>query len=605
MIKKIWIINKKNIKRLLSSRLSILFIILGPLILITLLGIAFGTSNFSGVNIGLHSEQDLVLITNLKNMLAGQQFNILEFENEKECIESTMTGVSTICISFSENNELDFFVDYSRVSLANTVLFAVSSQIDILIKDLSLDNTENILMFLQRSSNQIKQSMGDIDGMLASLVELQSSISLINSELSGFDIEDRAELLRQINDPDSELAINIERAKADLDLLGLRIDMTISELESFENIISDSKSNSNSAFKDLECDSKEYKDLTPYIEQGGFFDELQTSESQSCSLIHTISSIFNNRDVQIKETIDDLEELKRRTEQSKLEIDMLERNILAETEGIERDLISANESRGNIQDSLIELEESSRQGEIQITNMKNALLELSSSLEDISAYDAEDIITPISTSFSGVDDIDRNHLDYLFPGLLLLIIMFIGILLGSILVMKEKSSSANFRNKIMPTSNLVFMLSVYFTAIIFVFLQVIIFLIIGLFIFNSSIYIDFLLMIELFLASIVFISIGIIISSLSNSEEVAILSSISLCILMLMFSNLLVPVETMASILSFIAGYSPFNVFELVLRRHMTYGFDLLSLNTFNLITVFTQVGLFFGAAYALFFKKN
>jgi ABC-type multidrug transport system permease subunit len=605
MIKKIGVINEKNIKRLLSSKLSIVSIVVGPLLMILLLGVAFGNHSFSGIGIGLHSESSSPIAFTLANMLEVEDFKLISFQDKIDCINSAMSGSTALCLSIGEDNKLDFYIDYSRLSLASNVLFSISSKIDVITKSLSLSTTEDLLSFLRTSSEQIQSSMGNIDLMLSNLDSLQQSLNLINSELSKFDISDNLGLLQQINDPNSDLKKNLDIAKSDIDLLIKRLDFAISELNGLNSLISNSANNIDQAFNGLNCASSGFDDFTEFLQTGGFFEAISRSSAPECSLIYTLKVNFDNRKFEIDNTIKDFEEVKLRAQSTKREIDKMESTILSQTLKLEGDLESADSSRVELQDTIRELENSSNSGEEQIELIKTNLESLSSALFELSSIDPENIVSPITSTFDQLDDIERSYLDYLFPGLMLLIIMFVSILLGSILIMKEKVSTANFRNQIMPLPKFIFLIGTYFTSLIFVLMQVIIFLTIGFFIFKSNIYIDFLLILEIFIASIVFISIGIIVSNLSKSEEVAILTAISLCILMLMFSNLLIPVETMTFILSKIASLSPFNLFELVLRRHMIYNLDILTLPITTLISIGAQSIFFIGFAYYTYIKKN
>lgn len=607
MIRKILTINNKNIKRLLDSKLSFISIILGPLILISLLGIAFGSSSFSGVEIGVHFGEKTSVVNDFLSILEGRDFEIVYLDSKEICIDSVMSGEVAICLFVEDNNlnKLEFFIDYSRITLSNSILLAISSQINVLSKDLSLDSTEAILNFLKSSSNQINSSMSSIESTISNLYLLQTAIQDINRDLSSFDVSDRVALLKSLNDPNSDLSNYLDRANEDIDSLDFRIDATIKELTFLDDLLDNSSNNLNTAFSNLNCDSKFHKDLNEYIVNGGFFEEVSLISDPECSLIYTLEKNVNSRGFEIKDTIQELKTIQTNAKTTKQELNNLERTILTQSRGLEQDLLSADSSRSNIQDSLSNIQSSSKDGEEQIVLIKESLENLSFALNNISRYRAEDIVSPITTKFEQADNIDRTFFDYLIPGLMLLVIMFVGILLGNILIMKEKFSLANFRNLINPTNKLVFLIGIYFTALIFVFLQAIIFLGISYFVFKSNIQIDFVVFLEILISGLIFISIGIIIGNVSRSEEISILSAISFAVLMLMFSNLLVPIETMVSILSELAKLSPFNVLEYIFRRHLTYGYSIFSVSSYTLMVVTIQtVGLVL-LSYFTFLRKN
>ena len=69
---------------------------------------------------------------------------------------------------------------------------------------------------------------------------------------------------------------------------------------------------------------------------------------------------------------------------------------------------------------------------------------------------------PIKTNIEPIVA-EKTHLSNMFPTLVILIIMFIGLLLASTLVVREKTSASYFRNFITPTSDGMFMFGDYLT----------------------------------------------------------------------------------------------------------------------------------------------
>ena len=52
----IYLVIEKNIKRLLSSKISASMILFGPLVMIMLIGLAFQSSGFFGIKVGVHAD---------------------------------------------------------------------------------------------------------------------------------------------------------------------------------------------------------------------------------------------------------------------------------------------------------------------------------------------------------------------------------------------------------------------------------------------------------------------------------------------------------------------------------------------------------------------
>jgi ABC-type multidrug transport system permease subunit len=167
----------------------------------------------------------------------------------------------------------------------------------------------------------------------------------------------------------------------------------------------------------------------------------------------------------------------------------------------------------------------------------------------------------------------QNTLELLFPALILIVVMFISILLGSVLIMREKKSKAYFRNRILPTKNHIFIAGTYITALIIVMIQTVIILLIGMTIFHTNIEFNaWNIFITVLLASIMFVSVGMIIGYVSNSEETSTLTALIIAITLLLFSNTLIPIESMSRIAGVIAKYTPFSITEVILRRTLIFG---------------------------------
>jgi ABC-type multidrug transport system permease subunit len=182
---------------------------------------------------------------------------------------------------------------------------------------------------------------------------------------------------------------------------------------------------------------------------------------------------------------------------------------------------------------------------------------------------------------------EESQLNYYFPYLIVLVVMFIGVLLASTLFIMEKTSNAHFRNLITPTSDMTFMLGNFFTTFIILVVQVIIILLIYAFYFKQDIVSSLwpTSLIIFFIISL-FTLLGMIIGNLFDSEETGTLASICLSSVFLFISDLVYPLEKMPSYVADIArSYNPFVFGTDLLRKSMVHklpidaiGYNLLAL---------------------------
>lgn len=203
--------------------------------------------------------------------------------------------------------------------------------------------------------------------------------------------------------------------------------------------------------------------------------------------------------------------------------------------------------------------------------IENALNSVTADITKVKSTSADAIANPIKLTITPISAKSTN-LNFLFPTLVVLIIMFIGLLLSSILVVREKLSSAYFRNFITPTHDFVFILSDYATNMIMLFIQLAIIFGVGLYFFRENLLsVLFKSSIAIFLLSTLFISLGMLLGYLFRSDETVVLAAFSLGSLFLFFSGTILPLETLPESLQGIADLNPFVIGESVLKKIMLF----------------------------------
>ncbi len=198
----------------------------------------------------------------------------------------------------------------------------------------------------------------------------------------------------------------------------------------------------------------------------------------------------------------------------------------------------------------------------EITQLGENIDYIRNEINSVAISEASRIVSPIDMETKEVTS--GKYINYIFPTLLVLVLLFSGVLLSSSLIIMEKKSRAYFRNFILPVKRTLFFVSNYLTNLIVLFTEALVIVaIISFFVripFSPS------LLLVVFLASSVFIFLGMIIGYSVESHEFAMLLSMALCILLLFFSNLILPIETIAY-LSEIAFFNPFTISADLMKR--------------------------------------
>jgi len=491
---------KKNLKLLVRSKSSALIIILGPLLVIFLVGIAFDNLNKYSLNIGTYSESYSPLTESFITKLEGNKFKVQKISSEEECIDLIKKGKLNTCIVFPKDlklgsdriNEIVFHVDNSKINLVWMVLETISDKLAERSSELSRDLTADLLNKLELTKKE--------------LYKIRPTIVNLKTE----------------NQQATELIQTAEK----------RITANVNDLREKQEDMH------NTLIKKINSAQELVSDINQVINQ--------TSHNQ---------------------TKQDLIELRE-------DLDALENKIIDQGESIsdwtvlENILEDINEIAIN---NLNSIDNNLQKSKIKINEIQSTTNKIYNEVTDIKITNATTVVNPITTRIKPVTS-ETSYLNYLFPALTILVIMFISILLGNTLVMMEKHSPAYFRNFITPTRDIVFILATYLTNLILVFLQLIIIMLISFAFFKAQVLSAVPSTALIFFLSITFFTFtGMAIGYIFTSEETSTLAAISIGSIFLLLSNVILPLETMPETVRNIAKYNPFVLGENLLRKAIIF----------------------------------
>jgi len=449
----------KNFKTLGRSKISAAAIVLTPLLIVLLAGLAFDSSSFEGIQVGVYDENGNN-ITESIILNIEEDLDTHEAGSSIECKEGVEKGDFQICLVFPENlsdNKLKVFADDSRMDLAYFLINEVSTMVATEASEIGEDRASSLL-------NTTKE----VEGIL---------------------IDQKEEISQIIND--------LEATKSS----GEDISSTLSDLSSIEDDLEDLKSS---------------------------IDDIETNDSVS-GIKGDIDSIISSLPL---ESSDD-----------------------------------ADEVVGDIQKIINELEE-----------IESILGDAIKSLQKYSGIEPREISSPVATEIKSLTP-EKTNWDYLFPTFISIVVLFGSLILGSVIVMKEKKSKAYFRNFITSTSDLTFFFGIYLTCIIVLFLQIGVVFASLYFIINMSLGgIIGKLLLFIFISGTIFIFLGMFIGYLFSSEETTVLTSISIAALLIFFSNIILPSEAISGTFKNIANYNPLVITNTILRRIILFDASISSL---------------------------
>ena len=176
---------------------------------------------------------------------------------------------------------------------------------------------------------------------------------------------------------------------------------------------------------------------------------------------------------------------------------------------------------------------------------------------------------------------DKSQLDFLMPGIISIVLMFISFMLASITIIQERTQKTLVRTLLTPLSLGEFIFAKTFALILIALLQGIIMIIVAFLLYGVLIPISqwgaLFLVILVYSAS--FIGIGMALATLADSENTAMLMSLVLSIPMLFLCGMFFPFETMPPLMALLGNALPITMGIRALDAVLIYqqGFDVLA----------------------------
>jgi len=326
-------------------------------------------------------------------------FIIDEFISIDECVETIKMGSVQTCILFPENfaiedgktNNIVFYVDSSRTNFVYQIIDSVSSNLGVETDALSKNLTGGVLDVVTSTKSDIVDVTEEVvklkakaSGLTSKTNEAASTAESMDLEMTEVDTEDLIDGFEDLEDSMDALEVDAQTLLDNGNALKSELD-DVYNSTAFSNFKS-SLIVLKSAINDAEDDSDDARDdFAAAI--AVLHDSLEEIESE-------ISSAVGIHD----KTVNQIKDLKERA--------------------------------GEVQDGLSEV--------------KSSLESVSSNINSLSITSSETISNPITTSIEQISQ-KGDKLSFMFPYLMMLVAMFVGILLAGTLIIMEKRSKSPFR----------------------------------------------------------------------------------------------------------------------------------------------------------------
>lgn len=523
----LWLLTKKNLTLLLRAKSSSLIVFLGPLLIILVLGLAYNTSSQYGLNIGIYAPTFSADVNSVITLLQEQEFRVVKYESSiDDCVEDIKVGAIHTCLSLPESlqvagntpKEVTFYLDSSRINVVWMIQQTLQSKFNFKAQEISQGLTQDLLTRISETKATLAERENDLTIIKDKSSSASSSAQSAKSTLAGVDL-------------------SVSSANYDLSLLSaFKINLS-GEINAGLGQIAEARA----ALTSINMSSPDRATVDTL---------LGTADTQ---LSVALALVTGSGDISLDKVSSLLESL---------QIDLQNTNTKLTTAAG-----SVSTSGSNLDTVAASLSESLSA----VETLQAALTTMKSNLDSLKVTEAGTITAPLITKIEKVSK-ESTYLNYTFPTLLVLVVMFTSLLLGTILVMMEKNSPAFVRNYFLPIKKTTFVISIYLTTLALVLVQIIIILLISWFFLPGITAVLPAMALILFLAASVFTFLGMAIGYAFTSEETGVLASISAGSVLLFFSGVVLPLETISPQLREFTFYSPFVLAEKMIRQIFIFG---------------------------------
>ncbi|GFO97717.1 antibiotic transport system permease protein [groundwater metagenome] len=625
---------KKDLKVYIRHRKTLMLIFIAPILIMVLIGSVFSGASEGGLRdvklgVGGGSEQGKKIIEELNS---SRMFIIVEENTTDPAVieEGVRKGrySAGIFIPEDETQSLRLFLDNSRVQIAPVISTAFLSTTEKMSYELTFGFISKLWKNLKQMESELKPLKEGVLLINRSIVSLNSDTRNVLSSMDEIDVESLNGSISVMKNSLGQMRTDLLQSAADINITRQELrelDRNVSsihndtvELRDDLKFVVDNIDAADTSMRDVQTELHRTYNLTCTIDP---------STQQCVSMALAIRQLRDTRALMLEKTgriralHSNLETISRRSaelheklEKTDIKLQKMQESISNYTSEISKiygnitNIETAIDSLGNVKSQSANV---STQMEKLTADMVNSSSALTSDIDrtglvigEVIARSPAVIAAPIKLDRTPVFK-DRSYLDFLMPGIISIVLMFISFLLASITIVQERSKRTLIRTLLTPLSLGTFIFEKTAALIIIAMLQGIILIIVA-FVFYG-IAIPSAQLAQLFLVILIyaaaFIGIGMALATLAESENTAMLLTLVLSIPMLFLSGVFFPFETMPELMIRLGNALPITMGIRALETVLIYqkGFEAFSVYLIPLL-VYGLAGL--GTAYILLRKE-
>ena len=570
---------KKDLKVYIRHRKTLLLIFIAPILIMVLIGSVFsGASDegLKGVKLGVGGGSDLGknIIENLNN---SKMFIIVKENTSDPAViqEGVRTGKYSAGIFIPENETqaMQLCLDNSKVQIAPVISTFFLTTTEKMSYELTLAFISRLWDNLGQMESQLNPLREGVLLINGSIANLNNNTQDVLSSLNGINAS-------SLNESTGVMKDTLERMGVELQTSREEINVTRKDLEELDKNVTSIYNDTAGLRDDLKfvVDNIDSTDASLLAMQ----TSLQSTYNLTCadptalqciSLKNTIQQIQDtraqilNRTARITSLYNSLDTVAQKSAELHDTLGKTDERLQSMQESIGNYTVEISNIHGNISNieaSISALENVKNQSAGVSAKMDKLAVEMSNStgslvnnidttkgvLGEVISRSPSAVAAPIKLE-SEVVFKDRSYLDFLMPGIISIVLMFISFLLASITIVQERSKKTLIRTLLTPISLQGFILEKTAALILIALLQGIIMIVVAFLLYGIVIPADQLggLFLVILVYSAAFIGIGMALATFAESENTAMLLSLVLSIPMLFLSGVFFPFETMPALM--------------------------------------------------------
>ena len=529
------VIIKSQFMRLWRSKSLLAVALIGPLLVMLLMGIAFGNTSVYALKVGYYVPQKSNLTDDVLGSLQASQMLLQSYDSEAACSDAVRSGESHACLVFSSpfapagNNVVTIVVDGSNLALAGIVSEGIYGTLENKSAALGTDIASKLVGVIETvrqrataSKTSIVKLTTDSNSALQNVKASEGGVQSLDTSFSVSGISTDTIALQ------NSLLLNATTAA---------MESTSGTLQGVLAAIASANNALNAT--NISATNKTY-----------LYAQLTNISSLVNTTLNTLQSLDQSSNASFAAVDGSLTIIAGQISAISSQVDA----IVAAKTGISSNLAGVD---ANLNDALVD-----------IASLQQSVDAIATAVNTITVTNPSLVSRPFTAIVRPLPV--PSKLSSLYPALLVLVVAFGGLLIAPRLVHMDRHSGAQMRLSLIPSSREVQAIATIATGAVLIAAQALVLVVVSWLLFPQAA--PFSTFIILVLTGLLFVLLGNAISYFFSTEEAAMLATLTVGTALLLLAGIIIPVEYMPDFLRTLVAYNPVLIAASAIRQTAVFG---------------------------------